>query len=45
MDTEPIVASADALAAIIRGTYPQAPPGQEWFFGLPGEVQTIQVPE
>jgi len=43
VDTGPIVAFADAMAAIIRGTYPQAPPGEWWFFGLPGEVQTIQM--
>ena len=43
VDTDPIAAFADALAAIIRGTYPQAPPGQWWFFGLPGEIQTIQM--
>jgi hypothetical protein len=43
VDTDPIVAFADALTAIIRGTYPQAPPGEWWFFGFPGEVQTIQM--
>jgi hypothetical protein len=43
VDTDPIVAFAEALAAIIRGTYPQAPPGHQWYFGHPGEVRTIQV--
>lgn len=43
VDTNPVVAFADALAAIIRGTYPQAPPGQQWYFGHPGEVLTIQM--
>ena len=43
VDTDPIVTFADALAAIIRGTYPQAPPGHWWYFGRPGEVQTIQM--
>lgn len=41
--TEPIVIFAEALIAIIRGTYPQAPPGHQWYFGLPGEVRTIQT--
>ena len=45
VDTEPIVAFADAMAAIIRGACPQAPPGQWWFFGLPGEVRTIHMSE
>ena len=43
MDTDPIVTLADALTAIIGGTYPQASPGQWWCFGLPGGVQTIQM--
>ena len=43
VDTDPVVTFADALAAIIRGTYPQALPGQWWCFGLPGGVQTIQM--
>lgn len=43
MSTDPIVTFAQALAAIIRGTHPQAPPGQWWYFGHPGEVQTIQM--
>jgi hypothetical protein len=43
MDTDPIVAFAETLAAIIRGTYPQAPRGRQWYFGHPGEVQTIQI--
>jgi hypothetical protein len=43
MDTDPIVAFAEAVAAIIRGTCPQTPPGQQWYFGHPGEVQTIQI--
>jgi hypothetical protein len=43
VDTGPVVAFAEALAAIIRGTYPQAPPGRQWYFGHPGEVRTIQV--
>lgn len=41
VDTDPIVTFAEALASIIRGTYPQAPPGRQWYFGHPGEVQTI----
>ncbi len=41
--TGPAVAVADALAAVIRGTHPQAPPGQEWYFGHPGGARTIQV--
>ncbi len=36
VDTDPIVTCADAVAAIIRGTDPQAPPGQWWLFGVPG---------
>jgi hypothetical protein len=43
VDTDPIVTFAEALAAIIGGTYPQALPGQWWCFGLPGGVQTIQM--
>lgn len=43
VDTDPIVTFAEALAAIIRGTYPQAPPGQWWCFGHPSQVQTIQM--
>jgi hypothetical protein len=43
VDTDPVVTFADALAAIIRGTYPQAPPGQQWYFGHPGEVQAIPM--
>jgi hypothetical protein len=43
VDTGPVVAFAGVLAAIIRGTYPQAPPGCQWYFGHPGEVRTIQV--
>jgi hypothetical protein len=43
VDTGPVVAFAEALAAIIRGTYPQAPPGRQGHFGHPGEVRTIQV--
>lgn len=43
VDTDPIVTFAEALAAIIRGTYPQAPPGRQWYFGHPGEVRTIQM--
>lgn len=43
MSTRPAVTFAQALAAIIRGTYPQAPPGHQWYFGHPGEVQTIQI--
>ena len=43
VDTDPIVTFADALAAIIRGTYPQAPPCHWWYFGRPGGVQTIQM--
>ena len=38
-----LVAFAEAVAAIIRGTCPQTPPGQQWYFGHPGEVQTIQI--
>jgi hypothetical protein len=43
VDIDPIVTFADAVIAIIRGTYPQAPPGQWWLFGVPGGVQTIQM--
>ena len=43
VDTGPVVAFAQALAAIIRGTYPQAPPGHWWYFGHPGGVRTIQM--
>ncbi len=43
VDTAPVVAFAEALAAIIRGTYPQAPPGHWWYFGHPGEVRTIEM--
>jgi len=43
VDTGPVVAWAEALAAIIRGTYPQAPPGRQWYFGHPGQVRTIRV--
>lgn len=43
VDTDPIVTFAEALSAIIGGTYPQAPPGQQWYFGHPGEVRTIQM--
>jgi hypothetical protein len=43
VDTDPIVTFAEALAAIIGGTYPQAPPGRWWCFGLPGGVQTISI--
>ena len=45
VDTWPMVAFADAMAAIIRGTYPQAPRGYWWFFGLLGGVRTIQMHE
>jgi hypothetical protein len=38
-----VVAFAETLAAIIRGTYPQAPPGRQWRFGHPGEARTIGV--
>lgn len=41
--TGPVVAVAEALAAIIRGTYPLALPGHWWYFGHPGEVRTIQM--
>jgi len=44
VDIGSIVSFADALAAIIRGTYPQAPPGHRWYFGVPGGVRTIQIP-
>jgi hypothetical protein len=44
VDIGSIVTFADALAAIIRGTYPQAPPGHRWYFGVPGGVRTIQMP-
>jgi hypothetical protein len=43
VDTDPIVVFAEALVAIIGGTYPQAPPGHQWYFGHPGEVRTIQM--
>jgi hypothetical protein len=39
VDTDPIVTFAEALAAIIGGTYPQARPGQQWYFGHPGEYE------
>jgi hypothetical protein len=43
VDCEPIVACADALTAIIRGVYPQAPVGHWWFFGTSPEPLTIQM--
>ncbi len=43
VDIDSIVAFAQALAAIIRGAYPQAPPGQEWYFGVLGGRQTIAM--
>jgi hypothetical protein len=43
MDTGPVITFAHALAAIIRGTYPPAPPGHRWYFGHPGEPRTIRT--
>jgi hypothetical protein len=42
VDIAAIVTFAEALGAIIGGTYPQAPPGEQWFFGHPS-VRTLQV--
>jgi hypothetical protein len=39
-DTMPVVAFAEILTEIIRGEYPEPPPGHGWFFGRP-EVSTI----
>ena len=43
VDTGPVVALAEALAAVIRGTYPRAPPGRQGHFGYPGGARTIRV--
>lgn len=39
-ETAPAVALAEALDAIVRGRYPEPPPGYRWFFGGP-EVSVI----
>jgi len=41
MSTEPVVTFGHALAAMAAGTYPEAPPGHQWFFGTPDGVRTI----
>ena len=41
VDTGPVVAFADAMTGIIRGTYPPPPEGRHWYFGHPGDVPAI----
>ena len=41
LDTTPIIAFANALVEIIRGTYPAPPNGLHWYFGHPGPVLTL----
>jgi len=46
-DTAPAARLGHALAAIIRGTLPAAPPGHTWFYGTPngpGTIATRQTP-
>lgn len=41
VETAPIVAFAEALIEIVRGTYPAPPDGTHWYFGHPGPVGTL----
>ncbi|HET9658571.1 MAG TPA: hypothetical protein VFP72_24680 [Kineosporiaceae bacterium] len=41
--TAPVVQLAHALTDIVHGSYPKAPPGREWYFGLPEGVITLVI--
>lgn len=41
VEAAPIIAFAQALIEIIRGTYPPPPDGVRWYFGHPGPVGTL----
>ncbi|MGK8491346.1 hypothetical protein [Nocardia asiatica] len=48
ISTTPAVNFADALIAILRGTYPEAPAGHQWYFGSyssSGEMTTVRMAE
>jgi hypothetical protein len=42
-DTAPAAELARALAAMIRGTLPAAPPRTWWYFGPPGGRTTLEM--
>lgn len=41
VQTAPVIAFAQALIEIVRGTYPPPPDGARWYFGHPGPVGTL----
>jgi hypothetical protein len=43
VSTRPVLALAEALSAIVRGTHPLAPPGHEWLLGVGDQPETIRV--
>lgn len=43
MSTAPVAELGRALAALLRGTLPSAPPNEWWYYGSPGGCRTIAM--